>query len=165
MTINIRFVTGNAASSALIRAQAGTSMPFTPSHTEALSQDGQFYIGAHIEDGVQARPVGYDSDTLLTLPDGTNSERIVSLLATPEQEAAFYAFVHSKIGAPYDSKAIIGFEIPGHFHDFGHLICSAFMSAALRACSYFRWPLTKPFHCISPDMLLAILSTHVEIPH
>lgn len=46
-TIRIRFVTAGDPLSRLIRFQAGVSMPFTPSHTEALSQDGKFYIGAH----------------------------------------------------------------------------------------------------------------------
>lgn len=166
--IHIRFVTGSALSSHLIRMQAGVSMPFTPSHCEALTVDGKDYIGAHIEDGVRMRPVGYDAAELLTLPDGTKSERIVSLDCTDEQEAAFYSFVHAKIGSPYDWKAIIGFEVPdGHYHAFGHLICSAFMCAALRTknCELFPWPLTVPFHHISPRDLFLILSTHVKIDH
>jgi hypothetical protein len=41
------------------------------------------------------------------------------------------------------------------------------MVAALRSkgCEFFKWPLTVPFHHISPRDLLLILSTHVEIPH
>jgi hypothetical protein len=164
--IHLRFVTSNAFSSRLIRLQAGVSMPFTPSHVEALTVDGQDYIGAHIEDGIRARPVGYDAADLMMLPDGTKSERIVSLPCTDEQEAAFYDFVHSKVGTPYDPKAILGFELDeGHFHDFGHLICSAFMCQALRKADYFRWPMTVPFHRISPRDLLLILSSHVRIDH
>lgn len=166
--IRLRFVTGTAFSSRLIRMQAGVSMPFTPSHVEALSQDGLTYIGAHIEDGIRARPLDYDASSLMTLPDGSKSERIVALPCTLAQETAFYAFVTSKIGMPYDWKAIFGFEMPDfHLHDFGHAICSAFIPGGLRAegCEYFPWPMTKPFHHISPDLLFAILSTHVEIPH
>lgn len=166
--IRLRFVTSTALSSRLIRMQAGVSMPFTPSHVEALTVDGKDYVGAHIEDGIRSRPVGYDAADLMTLPDGTKSERIVSLKCTPDQEAAFYTYVEGKVNAPYDWRAILGFAMPDfHEHVFGHLICSAFMTAALRApgCEYFPWPLTKPFHGISPDLLLAILSTHVEIPH
>lgn len=167
-TIRIRFVTSDDALSHLIRAEAGVSMPFTPSHAEALTQDGQFYIGAHFKGGILRRPVGYDSASLMTLPDGTKSERIIALPCTPEQEAAFYAFVERHVGEAYDWKAILGYVVPDlHMHDFGHIFCSAFMSAALRAIEapYFRWPLTKPFHRISPDLLFAILSTHVEISH
>lgn len=163
--IRIRFVTSSDFSSELIRLQAGVSMPFTPSHTEALTQDGKSYIGAHGDVGVALKPVGYDSDTLMTLPDGTKSEHIVSLPCTPEQEATFYKFAASKLGEPYDWKAIVGFVDPSHQHDLDHVICSAFMTQCLRECGYFRWLLTKPFHHISPDLLFAILSTHVEIDH
>lgn len=166
-SIDIRFCASQALSSQLIRWQAGTSMPFPPSHTEALSQDGKFYIGAHMNEGVRARPVGYDAADLLTLPDGSKADRIVSLPCSEAQEAAFYAFVQGKVDTPYDWKAIIGFEVPGHFHDFGHLICSAFMTAGLRTpgCEVFRWPTTKPFHLVTPDHLFFTLSTHVKIPH
>jgi hypothetical protein len=166
--IKIRFVTSDDRLSRLIRMQAGISMPFTPSHAECVSQDGKFYIGEHYGTGMQARPVGYDSASLMTLPDGTKSERIVALPCTPEQEAAFYKFVTDKIGEPYDWKSIVSFAAPDvNLHDFGHLICSAIMTAALRTkgCEWFPMPLTVPFHHISPRDLLLVLSSHVEIPH
>jgi len=148
--ITLRFVTGSSLSSKLIRLQAGVSMPFTPSHVEALTPDGRDCVGAHIDLGVAARPVGYDVDTLLTLPDGSKSERLVHLPCSDEQESKFYGFVHSKIGTAYDHKAIFGFVDPGHHHDVDHIICSAFMVWALRTCGYFPMPLTVPFHHISP---------------
>ncbi len=166
--IHLRFVASSDITSRLIRFQAGVSMPFTPSHVEALTVDGKDYIGAHLDGGIKARPVGYDAASLITLPDGTKSERIVSLPCTDGQEAAFYTFVEGKVNAPYDWKAILGFEIgDAHLHEFGHLICSAFMVAALRSkgCEFFKWPLTVPFHRVSPRDLFLILSTHVEIPH
>jgi len=166
--IDIRLVTSDDQLSKLIRMQAGVSMPFTPSHAECRSQDGKFYIGAHFDGGVAARPVGYDAASLMTLPDGSKSERIVSLPCTPEQEAAFYAFVHSKIGEPYDWKSILGFAAPDlHMHLLDHIICSAFMGAGLRTkgCEIFPWPMTVPFHHVTPRDLFLILSTHVEIPH
>jgi hypothetical protein len=95
-----------------------------------------------------------------------SSERLIRLLATDRQEAAFHAFVQSKIGEPYDWKAIVGFLEPDvHQHELDHIICSAFMTAALRACGYFPWPLTVPFHHISPRDLFLILSTHTQIDH
>jgi len=163
--IRLRFVTSTDLSSRLIRYQGGVSMPFTPSHAECVSQDGKSYIGAHLDGGVMARPLDYDAGSLMTLPDGSKSERIVELPCSDAEEAAFYAFVHSKIGEPYDWKAILGFVDPGHQHDLDHIICSAFMSAALRASGYFQWPMTVPYHHISPRDLMLILSTHVEIPH
>jgi hypothetical protein len=166
--IRLRFVTSGDHLSALIRAQAGISIPFTPSHVEALSQDGKSYIGQHIDGGMQARPVGYDSADLMTLPDGSKSERIVTLPVTEAQEAAFYAFVNSKIGQPYDWTSIISFVALGvNFHAPDHAICSAIMTAGLRAkgCEYFAMPLTVPFHHISPRDLLLMLSSHVQIDH
>lgn len=166
--IRLRFVTGNDMLSRLIRTQAGLAMPFTPSHAEALSQDGKFYIGAHIKGGIEARPVGYDAGELMTLPDGRKSEMIVALPCSSKQENAFYEFVDAKVGAPYDWKSIISFAMPDiNLHIADHLICSAFMTAGLRApgCEYFPMPLTVPFHHISPRDLLLILSSHVQIDH
>lgn len=166
--IRLRFVASNDITSRLIRLQAGVAMPFTPSHVETLTVDGRDYIGAHLDGGIKARPVGYDAASLMTLPDGTKSERIVYLPCSQEQETAFYTFVEGKVDAPYDWRAILGFEAPDlRLHEFGHLICSAFMVAALRAkgCEFFKWPITVPFHHISPRDLFLILSSHVEIPH
>ena len=166
--IRIRFVTEDDPLSAVIRLQAGLAMPFTPSHVEAVSQDGKFYIGQHLKGGMLARPVGYNSDKLMKLPDGTMSEKIVVLPFTDEQEDAFYAYINSKIGQPYDWKSILSFIDPAwNLHDFNHLICSAIMTAGLRTkgCEYFPMPLVVPYHHISPRDLFLILSTHVEISH
>lgn len=157
--IKLRFVTCTDPLSRLIRTQAGISMPFTPSHVEAVSLDGKSYIGEHYDGGMQARPVGYDAKDML-------AEKIVELPCTPEQETAFHAFVNLKIGEPYDWKSIFSFVAPDlNLHAVNHLICSAMMTAALRACNYFPMPLTVPFHHISPRDLFLILSSHVQIDH
>jgi len=164
--IRIRFVTHGDFESRLIRMQAGIAMPFTPSHTEALSQDGKSYVGARLDGGVQPKPINYDAGTIEPLAEGGWCNRIVELPCTPEQEAAFYKFVADKIGEPYDWKSIFGFEAPDfHTHLLDHVICSAFMTAALRACNYFPEPLTVPFHHISPRDLMLILSSHVLVNH
>lgn len=164
--IRIRFVTEDDKLSAAIRLQAGVSMPFTPSHTEALSQDGQFYIGQHLDGGMQARPVGYNDSRLMTLPDGSKSSRVVELPCTAVEETAFYNFVQSKIGQPYDWVSVLGFALSElHLHTVGSLICSAVMTNALRVAGYFPMPLTVPFHRISPRDLLLMLSSHVQIDH
>jgi hypothetical protein len=157
--ITLRFVTADDPLSRMIRTQAGICMPFTPSHVEAVSQDGKSYIGEHYDGGMQARPVGYDAKSML-------HEKIVELPCTPEQETAFYFFVNAKIGEPYDWKSIISFAAPDlNLHALDHLICSAMMTAALRACNYFPMPLTVPFHHISPRDLMLMLSSHVQIDH
>ena len=68
-SIDIRFVRGTALSSAMIAFEEGVSMPFAPSHTEARTKDGLFYIGAQ-NGGVEKLPVGYDGGHVMTLPDG-----------------------------------------------------------------------------------------------
>lgn len=159
--IRLRFVTCNDEVSRLIRLQAGICMPFTPSHVEAVSQDGQSYIGQHLNGGMQARPVGYDAATL-------KAEKFVELPVSASEEAAFYSFVNSKIGQPYDWKSILSFADPAlNLHEFNHLICSAMMTAALRApgCEFFLMPLVVPFHHISPRDLFLVLSSHVQIDH
>jgi len=166
--ITLRAVTGNDSVSALIRYQGGTSMPFIPSHIECVSQDGQSWIGQHMQGGMEARPVGYDNANLIELPDGTMSQLFIRLPCTDDQESAFYGYVHDKIGMPYDWVSILGFVMTEvHLHTVGTLICSAIMTAALRTkgCEYFPMPLTVPFHHISPRDLLLMLSSHVQIDH
>lgn len=160
----IRFVQGTAITSRLIMAQEKTAMPFTPSHVEALSEDGKYYIGAHIEDGVRARPVGYDAGEVGTLPDGSPCDLQLTLWATPEQDAIFHAYMRSKIGEPYDWRAILGFILPEHEHLPQHAICSALVTLALRQCNWFRWRLAAPAHLVDPRDLLLMLSTHMQIP-
>ena len=158
--ITLRFVTGSDITSKLIRFQAGVSMPFTPSHVEALTPDGQDYVGAHIDGGMQARPIGYDAG------GAGLKEKLVPLLCDPVMTGAFHDYCETKIGQPYDWKSIISFAAPDlNLHDFNHLICSAIMTAALRSCGYFPMPLTVPFHHISPRDLMLILSSHVQIDH
>ena len=147
-------------------------MPFTPSHVEALSRDGTGYIGAHIDGGVEKRSIGYDKGQLARIPKGYDVEAFPSgicelflkLEATPEQDAAFHAFLESKIGTPYDWKAILGFVLPRHEHTPDSSICSALTVLALRASGWLRWRLAAPAHLVDPRDLLLILSTHMQIP-
>lgn len=132
-------------------------MPFTPSHVECVTPEGK-YVGQRIDGGMQAREPGYDSD-------GLAHEIFIELPVSDEQSDAFYTYVNSKIGQPYDWKAIVDYAMPVNMHDYDHAICSAMMSLALRACDYFRWPLACPAHLISPRDLFLMLSGMLEIPH
>ena len=147
-------------------------MPFTPSHVEALSEDGKSYIGAHIDGGVRARPLHYADGQIARLPPVYDAdvfpeglcELLLKIDATPDQDRKFHDFMVSKIGQPYDFKAIIGFLLPEHEHSFDHSICSAVVSLALRASGWFRWRLAAPAHLVDPRDLLLIMSTHMQIP-
>ncbi len=159
-SITLRFVTADDPLSRLISAQAGICMPFTPTHVEALSRDGKAYVGQHYDGGMAARPIGYDAAYQ------GRKEKFVLLPCTQAQYDAFHDFCESKIGQPYDWESIISFIDPAwNLHELNHLICSAIMTAGLRACNYFPMPLVVPFHHISPRDLFLILSSHVQIDH
>lgn len=157
--IRLRFVAGKDDTSLLIRLQGGTCMPFTPSHVECVTPSG-LYLGQHADGGMQARQPGYDKAWL-------DKDLFVDLPASAAQTFAFYAFMNSKIGEPYDWKAILGFATFTNEHLPNHAICSAIVTLGLRApdVEWFKWPLAKPAHEISPAMLLVMLSGMIEIPH
>ena len=158
--IILRFVTSDNLISNAIRLQAGICVPFTPSHVEALTRDGQHYVGQHLNGGMLARPIGYDAT------DKNVQEKLVTLSCSQAEYDSFQNYCESRIGAPYDWSSIVGFAAPNiNLHDFGHLICSAEMTAALRHCEWFQWPLVVPFHHISPRDLFLILSSHIQIDH
>jgi hypothetical protein len=159
-SITLRFVTADDRLSRLIKLQAGLCMPWTPIHVEALSRDGKSYLGQHFDGGMQARPIGYDAG------EEGRLERFVDLVVLDKEYEAFHTFCESKIGQPYDWKAIVSFGDPiRNLHTPDTSICSAIMVLALRAADFFSWPLTVPAHRISPRDLFLILSTHVEIEH
>jgi hypothetical protein len=157
MAIVVRFVKSIGLSSDAIVALEKVAIPFTPSHVEAVTPDG-YYLGAHLSGGVQKRPKNYDAtdfshELFLTL-DGV----------TDAQSAAFYSFLESHIGEPYDWKAILGFLIPEHEHTLDHAICSALITLALRACEWFPFPLAAPAHLVDPRDLLLMISSRQHVP-
>ena len=165
--IRISFVTHDDIVSEIIRTQAGTSMPFPPSHAEALSEDGKTYIGAFGFGGVMERPIEYaEKYKPYILPSGKSARVTLELPASDEDSAEFYRFLRSKIGEKYDWLGIVGEALTDiHLHTPDHIYCSAFQTAGLRHINWFKWPLTKPFHKITPDALFCILSSHIEIQH
>jgi hypothetical protein len=163
--MKLRFMQGTSWESTAITLQEKTCMPFVPSHVEALTQDGGFYIGAHINGGVMKRPVGYDAGQIAVDPiTGKKRELLLSLETTPEQDNAFFVFLEGHLGQPYDWRAIIGFLLPVHEHIPNHAICSALIALALRSCNYFQWPLAAPAHLINPRDLLLVLSARMAVP-
>jgi hypothetical protein len=157
--ISLRFVAGKDDTSLLIRLQAGVCMPIRPSHVECVTPEG-LYLGQHADGGMKARKPGYDAAWL-------DRDIFVDLPATDAQAKAFYDFMTGKIGEPYDWKAIVGFATLTNEHLPNHAICSAVTVLGLRApaCCWFKWPLAKPAHEISPAFLLVMLSGMIEIPH
>lgn len=151
--IRLRFVSGRDAASLAIRARE--NFPF--SHAEAVTPQGR-YLGAHASGGVAAREPGYDAAWL-------ERELFVDLpAAAPAQPEAFYAFLERHVGEPYDFESILGFLIPGvALHEAQHVICSAFVTLALRQCGWFAAPLAEPAHKISPRDLLLMISARIPV--
>jgi|SRR5579859_2786678 len=158
--ITIRFVTCDDPISILIRVQAGICMPFTPSHTEALSRDGTGWTGQHIDGGCLKRPLDY----YLKYPNPRECQ--VKIPVTDEQFDAFHSYLEAHIGSPYDWRAIEGFgltELNAHMP--GGQICSALMHMCARAGKIFPFPVITPAHHISPRDHMLMLSAIVEIDH
>jgi hypothetical protein len=158
--ITLRFCTDDSATSSLIKLQAGVCVPFTPVHVEALSRDGQHYIGQHLNGGMQARPIGYDKD------ESGRMDKLVPISCSQDEYNAFQQFCERHLGDVYDWRAIVSYiDLMDNMHTARASICSAIMTLALRAANIFPWPLTVPAHHISPRDLFLIMSTHVEISH
>jgi hypothetical protein len=154
--MKIRFVEGfHSLISWDIEARENLAIPLTPSHVEAVSQDGTSYIGAHLDGGIQARPLDYDK--------GTFAHDLIIDLGTDNDIAAF-DYINSKIGTPYDWTSIADFVLPVNWHAQNHLICSAFMALALRRKLFFPFVLAAPAHMISPRDLLLMMSTRMHVP-
>ena len=125
-SVTLRFVTDGDIVSAAIR---GGEMGFWASHVEALTPDDKL-LGAHYDGGVQARARSYDAGQW-------KQELFVTLPATDAQAAAFYAFLMSQVGKPYDMTAIgemalgvVTGEAP-NWAQSPSWICSALQTAAL----------------------------------
>jgi hypothetical protein len=152
----IRFVQGKKTylTSLDIEARENIAMPLSPSHTEMLSHDGKSYLGAHIEGGFMARPVGYDRGQY-------DKELFIDL--GPDGDDAAYAYLDSIMNEPYDWTAIIDYLLPVDWHKMNHLICSAAMTLTLRKKLFFPWPLPLPAHLTSPRDLLAMVGARIQV--
>lgn len=159
--MQLRFVACSDPVSIAIRAREGDMarwVGFTPSHVElagfAMPDGTPGYLGAHDEGGVAIRPVGYDKATL-------EHELFVDVALPDEKAARDWAV--SKVGAPYDWRAIIDYLIPENLHMTGDLICSAFATGAMDNGGAFAFPIALPWHLVSPAGLLFWLSGKMKI--
>lgn len=88
-------------------------------HTEALSRNGESWIGAHAGTGVQARPLNWTKVT---------RERRYAIPVTDAQYDAAMSWMEDKIGEPYDYADIVGLGLHDRkAHNSSELICSSFM--------------------------------------
>lgn len=149
--MRLRFVTCNDAVSAAIRfGEHG----FWASHVEAVMPDGS-YLGAHFDGGVKARPPGYDAKSL-------QREVFVPLPATAEEDAAFYAFLQSQVGKPYDIEAVAGLVAERDWRLPDAWFCSELQAAALESSGYLP-TLAANVSKITPRDLLLVVSGRIVL--
>lgn len=128
------------------------------SHVDAVLSDGTL-LGARNDDiddvpaGVQIRAASYVEN---------ESVRRITLPATDEQEAAFYAFMRAQIGKPYNRIGIYAFAVNASWSSVGAWFCSQVVTAALQASKWMR-DLSEPPNKIDPDDLLLIISALVPV--
>ena len=148
MSVRLRFVRGTGWSSKAIEwFSAG---PF--SHVDAVGTDGLY--GARSDaiggkpPGVQWRPFDYEK------VDGSLT---IELQATFQQETAFWLFLRSQEGKPYDAVGIWGFATGRDWREPGEWFCSELQAAALEEAKLLN-PLYAPASKVTPSALCVILS-------
>lgn len=125
-------------------------------HVESVTPDGQHWLGSQTPEGVLARPVGYDSSSVIvrqqfvTLPD-----------ATPEQAKEFYSFLTAQEGTPYDYLAIAGLALGRNWRAGHKWFCSELIAAGLEHCGY--WKLASETNHVDPRDLYLLLSARFKI--
>jgi hypothetical protein len=129
------------------------------SHVDAILSGGSL-LGARDEEnmgvpaGVRIRPAGYAKFAIT---------KVVILPTTPECAAAFYAFLQSQLGKPYDETAILAFVIDRDWRNPDSWFCSEIIAAALEHAKYFSFCLAAPNNKITPPDLLLALSARAEV--
>lgn len=123
-------------------------------HCDAATPEGT-YIGALLLGGVQERKFGYDSGQF-------DQEIFVNLKSTANQESAFFAFLRSQIGKPYDPISILyffGLFSNRNWHDPSAWNCSEFIAEGLEACGLLPENEVIPSCRITPRDLFWLTST------
>lgn len=129
---------------------------FWCTHVECVMPDGTL-LGA-MGDGVKARLAGYDAG-------GFIRDMYVPVNIAPEHESAFYAFLRSQIGKPYDTWAIISFYSKRSGRDWqapDSWFCSELMAAALAEYDVFPQHMAESFSRVTVRDLMLLVSTRTE---
>lgn len=152
--IVLQFVAGSGLGSGMIKWFGHGAY----SHVDAMLPDGTL-LGARNDDidgvpaGVQIRPESYVAHETV---------KRVTLPATADQEALFYAFMRSQIGKPYNKIGIYAFAVNASWSSVDAWFCSQVVTAALQYSKWLR-ELSEPPNKVDPDDLLLIISALVSI--
>ena len=159
----IRLVAQRGVGAAIIRAG---QLGYATTHVEAVVPGG--YLGAHLADGVQVKPVGYDAGTV-------TAERFVAVHVTATQFARFHAFLRAQLGRPYDRRAIVDFALaaigvplrvapPGAWREPDRWECAALQLAALIHAVIVDGALFADAHHVTPRDLAVLLAGLTRTP-
>lgn len=155
--IVLQFARQRDISSALIQWFSGVPQSF--SHVDALLPNGDCLGSRHGRDGgyppgVQIRKPGYAPFTR-TL--------VVTLPCTDEVEAAFYGWLRTQIGKPYDTLAILAFAAERNWREDNAWFCDEFIAAGMEKSKFLTHPLAFAVNKLTPDSLLLVCSVFVPI--
>jgi hypothetical protein len=123
------------------------------SHVDAVMPDGNL-LGSRSDHmggrppGVQIRPPGYARFALTVC---------FEIETLPNREVAFWGFLDSQLGKPYDSRAILGFVSGRNWREQDSWICSELISAGLETALIFH-PLYLAASKIDPSNLAMAVS-------
>jgi uncharacterized protein YycO len=152
--ILLRFVEGGGWDSKVIRWDTRCHY----SHVECLDPAGaSVTYGAMLQGGVKRRAFG-DPEY-----KGAVNFKVVGIGATEAQQDAFYQFVFSQLGKPYDWKAIVSFGLGERdWRSPNSWFCSELMVGALEAAGMLQIPNDMPSWRITPRdawMLVGVKSS------
>ena len=129
------------------------------SHVESILSDGSV-LGSRSDEvggappGVQIRTYGYWGDEKTLQIDLPCSDEITS---------AYYDFLHSQLGKPYDKVGIAGFIVGRDWQEDDCWFCSELVSAGLVKSGYFNYKPSSSSNKIAPSDLILMLSVIVPI--
>ncbi len=122
------------------------------SHVDIVWPDGRLFgarsnVHGLVPAGVQFRPVDYAPFSF------THQVRVPT---TPEQEAAFYAFLLSQEGKPYDTWGIAGFALGRDWRSEDEWFCSE-LSVRAKEIAKIIQPIDCPVNWVSPrdDLMIS----------
>lgn len=154
--IRLQFVQGTDLGAQLIQWWGGGPRF---SHVDSVLPDGRLLGARHdvvvgAPAGVQIREASY-----------VGQEKVLRLDLGVDDPAAnaYYEFVRSQIGKPYDKQGILAFVLGRDWRDPDSWFCSELVAAGLEKCGYFEFALASPSNKITPPDLILILSALLPV--
>lgn len=125
-------------------------------HVDSVLPDGTL-LGARsdtAQPGVQIRAADY-----MTFKNPVRA----ALTAPDDTVAAYYNFIRSQIGKPYDMTGIVGFAFGRDWHNPNAWFCSELVAAGLEQSGFLQFPLIQPANKIAPDDLALLCSAFCQM--